>query len=163
MICDVCDVKIPSFNPETLRPYNAAVKAHNRSKRHQRCLRLGGTPSELAERERKMLEDKRERERARVRALEDFPSRLLALALGIVATRVRSAYGDFESARRAWTVEAQVKLLTLDDAKFEMDLLQSASAVWSRRRITDILNGSDYELLRLLSAHLRRPEIKCVI
>jgi hypothetical protein len=142
MICPVCEAVIHSFNPDTNRPFNKAIKVHNAGKRHQRSLKTGRTPTELAYVEKNRLRRNAE--------LADTRGRELALALGVLATRLRAEYGDVDSARRACAKET---LSVLADARLEEALLAPTSAMIAPRRMVEVL-GQEYELLRLIRLYL---------
>ena len=150
MICPVCEAVIPSFNPDTNRPFNKAIKVHNAGKRHQRSLKTGRTPTELAYVERDGLRCLVYKWSLRNFELADTRGRELALALGVLATRLRAKYGDVDSARRAWAKET---LSVLADARLEEALLASTSAILAPRRMAEVL-GQEYELLRLIRLYL---------
>jgi hypothetical protein len=77
-----------------------------------------------------------------------------ALALGVVATRLRASHGSVEEARAAWASAADAQLQKLDAPWLERALRRSAAEALARREIGAILSGHDHELLRLLFERL---------
>ena len=111
MICAVCDVLISSFpNPATGVPYVAAVKQHNAGKWHKKCSQLCLTRKELESWHAEQIKCRSAEKLAHEQALRDVNGRRQALAIGILATRVRAAHGNLENARRVWEIAASEKL-----------------------------------------------------
>jgi hypothetical protein len=160
MICNVCEAVIQSFNPCTGRPYNAAIKAHNRGKRHQR----GCTPREFAERikeeQRIAAEIKAERYARYERraneyqaALADVAGKTHALILGVLVTRLRTEYGEMSNARQAWQADAVQVLRLLADSQLEKSVLNATTTALTLRKMNELLIR-DYELLRLILSYM---------
>lgn len=79
-----------------------------------------------------------------------------ALALGVVATRLRAAHGSVEEARAAWASAADAQLQKLDAPWLETALRRPAREAFALEEMRAIQSGHDHELLRLLFERLGR-------
>ena len=77
-----------------------------------------------------------------------------ALALGVVATRLRAAHGSVEEARAAWASAADARLQKLDAPWLESALRRPARETFALTEMRAIQSGHDHELLRLLFERL---------
>jgi hypothetical protein len=78
----------------------------------------------------------------------------LALALGVVATRLRAAHGSVEEARAAWASAADAQLQKLDAPWLETALRMPAREAFALKEMRATQSGHDHELLRLLFERL---------
>lgn len=78
----------------------------------------------------------------------------LAIALGVLATRLRARHGSMEGARESWAEAAEETLRVLQPAALRSELEGPAARALAQHAMRALVAGENHELLRLLFAEL---------
>jgi len=146
--CSVCCCKLPLNRHGHVE--RATRKAHNQGAKHQ--AQLSAIAREKIEAsERRYAQFCAEQAAARKQARQE---RRLAVALGVLATRLRARHGSMEAARAAWAEAADATLQSVELPELRLKLHGPTEETLAWREMQTIVAVEDHQLLRFLFGEL---------